>query len=114
MREIKWIHCCPEAVKLAKSGDYERVLTTYRDPEQVALSWAKRRFPFKTKVWRAQWLSYIDILPYAEVIPVSGLNARLNSDLRAPCCVPPREDIEFALNLTAEAQRVKFVETYSL
>jgi len=95
-KELKWLHCCDEALKLAKSGNCDRVVTTFREPADTALSWAKRKFPFRSRQWREQWAAYSKIVPYAEVYPVDTLDQRLNSDLRVPSCAPPKEDIDFA------------------
>ncbi len=95
-QEIRWLHCCNEAVELAKSGNY-KVVTTYRDPAETALSWAKRG-NFPSDVWREQWTAYKDIYPLAEVIPVTELRQRLNRHPDKPGSDPPKEDIEFALD----------------
>lgn len=93
-QEIKWLHCCPEAVQLAQSDDY-RCITTYRNPRDIAISWA-RRGDFRPDVWREQWSSYRDIIPFAEVIPVTRFEKRLGSYDKQGDFKPPESEIEFA------------------
>lgn len=74
------LHCSPDALHKAKSGDYE-VWTTWRDPHRVAASWFNRgRWGSRQweRRWRSQWECYHKIKHYATVVPVEALAVRRN------------------------------------
>ena len=100
--EMKWLHCCPEAAELAKSGQFERVITTYRDPVDVADSWCKRR-AFRADIWREQWTAYAEIVPLADVYPVESLDRRLACHPEEPKESPPWDEILFAIEKSKNA-----------
>jgi hypothetical protein len=94
--EMKWLHCCREAVELAESGQFERVITTYRDPVDVGISWCKRG-EFRPDIWREQWTAYNQIVPHAVVYSVESLDRKLNSHPYEAETYPPVAEILFAI-----------------
>lgn len=98
--EVKWLHCCQEAVELALGGDYE-TLTTYRDPRETALSWLRRSNTIPSDVWREQWRAWDQISRVARVYRMSELETRLASYDTDPAGHPLDADIEYALDCSA-------------
>jgi hypothetical protein len=60
-------HTWPYGATEAKSGKY-LVVTTYRDPRDVAFSWIKRKPIWRTKIWRDQWEAWGQIIPLVSKI----------------------------------------------
>lgn len=130
-KDIYWQHCDTSAVPKCQMPIYRWVATTLRDPYRVAASWYNRgEFPdlCPSGDWLEQWKCWGEIalfdktrvfnlssLAKANSSPdVYGLHAALDrGDMKAYHRHIPRKYTDFALNLTAEAQRVKFVETHS-
>ena len=99
------VHLVPFGLKKAKSGQY-RVVTTYRNPEDVADSWARRNHEWKSDKWREQWEAWAEVVPLAErVYRYEDLTQHLGilDPIRTLHEVtPPKEDIIFAKNICRE------------
>jgi hypothetical protein len=60
-------HIIPHGLKLAKTNKYE-IITTYREPKDVAESWRKRNHYWKSWKWRDQWDAWAEIVPFCSKI----------------------------------------------
>ncbi len=75
-RQARQIHCGPEAVEMALSGEFD-VITTYREPWKVKRSWINNQRDFSE--WRKQWAAYRIIRPLAKVYQMSDLTYHENA-----------------------------------
>lgn len=76
-RSWDWIHCCQDVIDKADQYD---IHTTFRDPYEVAISWANRRdITQGERKWREQWRCWAELVPIATIYPVEDLPPRLSS-----------------------------------
>lgn len=103
--EIKRLHCSTEAVRHAQYYEYDRVVTTYRDPLETAKSWARRAPHWRYDKWRYQWDCYLKILPFAEVIKIEDLDCTVGDDDDKPYNgTPPASEVDYVYKLLEESK----------
>lgn len=77
--DVYRMHTWPNGIVMARTGNY-RVITTYRDPRDVAATWAKRSQHWRSGLWRAQWEAWAEIVPTAErIYRLEDLDRKLGS-----------------------------------
>ena len=114
---VNWTHCGRQAVKLAKSGKFDYIATTLRDPYDVALSWLKKRPAIKESLWREQWECWgeIAVLPDTRIFIMPGqmeqhgikIEGWYHHDTRDPNGEPPIELVDYAKKIVAEIERTE-------
>ena len=74
------LHVWPKGILAARTGDYDKIITTYRNPRDVAESWAKRSSAWRSGLWIAQWEAWAELVPMADKIyRVEDLDRKLGS-----------------------------------
>ena len=99
------IHVWPLGMTAVETGKYI-VMTTYRDPRDVAESWSKRATQWKSGLWCKQWETWAKIIPIAErIYKLEDLDRRLGAmgqyEIHHNCKVP-EADIKYAEDICKE------------